>query len=135
MRSIHALSLAPATSDWLANTRQPNILHVFDHACNLINEQREVLSIVTPEIGDGPFNVVVEDEQLFPEHFEVESSASIFDNQLVIGDLTINTANAKRWSPRPDWEMLHARANGLSTLEVRSCRSSRNARVNFPRQR
>src|SRR5574341_2249348 len=32
---------------WLANSRHPRILHSFDHAGNLINECREVLSIVT----------------------------------------------------------------------------------------
>jgi len=59
MQSINALSLAPDVRNWLANSRQPCILHVFDHACNLISERREVLSIVTPQIRNGPFNLIV----------------------------------------------------------------------------
>jgi hypothetical protein len=56
-QSINTLSLAPNACTGLANTRYPRILHVFDRACNLINERREVLSIVTPQIGNGPFNL------------------------------------------------------------------------------
>jgi hypothetical protein len=49
------LSLAPAVNTWLKDSRHPRILHIFDSACNLINESREVLSIVTPQIGRGNF--------------------------------------------------------------------------------
>lgn len=57
--SVTALSLAPTVNDWRADSRQPRILHVFDHASNLINERGEVLSVVTPQIGNGPFNLVI----------------------------------------------------------------------------
>ena len=113
LQPINALSLAPEARDWLENSRHPRILHVFDHACNLINECREVLSIVTQQIGDGPFNVVIEADVLFSDHLDTQSPISIYANQLNIGDLTINTANAKLWSPRPDWEALHARRDDI----------------------
>jgi hypothetical protein len=50
MPSIDALSLAPYARDWLANSRQPHILQVFDRVCNLIKERMEALSIVTRKI-------------------------------------------------------------------------------------
>ena len=108
MLSINAVSIAPDAHDWLANPRHPRILHVFDHACNLINERREVLSIVAPQIGNGPFNLVVEEDVLFSDHLNLQSLISVSPNQLSLGDLSINTDNAKLWSPRPNWEMLHA---------------------------
>src|SRR5215216_6945929 len=98
MRSINAHSGTQNVRDWLANSRHPRILHVFDHACNLINERREVLSIVTPQIGNGPFNLVVEDNVLFSEHLKLQFLISVFPNQLNLGDLSINTKNAKLWS-------------------------------------
>jgi hypothetical protein len=113
MISINAVSLAPDARDWLANSHQPRILHVFDHACNVVNEHREVLSIVTAQIGNGPFNLVIEDDVLFPNHLNAQSQISISANQLILGDLTINTVNASLWSPRPDWEMLHANRNDI----------------------
>lgn len=108
MQSISALSLAPDVNDWLVNSRHPRILHIFERACNLINERREVLSIVAPQIGNGPFNLVIEDSVFFSEHLDLQSPISNSDVQLRLGDLTINTAGAKLWSPRPDWEGLHA---------------------------
>ena len=117
MQSIHALSLTLEVNNWLTNSRHPCILHVFDRVCNLINERREVLSIVTPQIGNGPFNLLVENDIFFSEHLNLQSPISISVNQLTLGDLTINTENAKHWSPRPNWERLHAiRENIINQL-------------------
>lgn len=109
MKPLNALSLAPAAREWLANSHHPRILHVFEQACNLIDERGDVLSIVTPQIGNGPFNLVLEEEVLFSDHLDVQSSISTHADRLHLGDLTIDTAIAKLWQPRPDWETLHAR--------------------------
>jgi hypothetical protein len=90
------------------NSRHPHILHIFDHACNLINEHREVVSIVTPEISNGPFNLVVEEDICFSQYLRLESEVSTSPAQLDLGDLTVHTANASLWNPYPDWEKLHA---------------------------
>jgi len=116
MQSLTALSLSPDVNDWLANSRHPCILHIFDHACNLINERREVLSIVIPQIGNGPFNLVIEDDICFSEYLNLQSPISISPNQLNLGDLTINIVNAELWSPRPNWEMLHSRRDEILNL-------------------
>jgi hypothetical protein len=83
-------------------------LHVFDRACNLIDERGEVLSIVTPQIGDGPFNLVIEENICFSEHLGLESEISASPTQLHLGDVSVPIANAKIWNPCPDWEKLHA---------------------------
>jgi hypothetical protein len=122
MQSMNALSLAPDVNDWLTNSRQPRILHVFGPACNLINERREVLSIVTQQIGNGPFNLVIEDGIIFSDHLNTQSPISIRAHQLNLGDLIINTVNAEPWSARPDWEVLHTKRddilNHLSSLRA-----------------
>jgi hypothetical protein len=109
MRSIvlTALSLAPDVNDWLAKSQHPRILHVFDHACNLVNERGEVLSIVTRQIGNGPFNLVVAGDVCFSDHIHLESPISTFQNHMTVGSVTILMDHAKSWSPRPDWEELH----------------------------
>lgn len=122
MQSINALTLAPDVNNWLADSDHPRILHVFDHTCNLINERREVLSIVTPQIGNGPFNLVVEGEILFSEHLNIQTLVLIHDHQLILGDLMLNTRNAKLWSPHPNWKILHAKRqeilNQLTQLQL-----------------
>src|SRR6266496_1629913 len=113
MQYVYSLSLTPAVYDWLANSRHPCILHVFDRACNLINERREVLSIVTPQIGNGPFNLVIENDICFSKQLGLQAPIFIHPNQLNLGDLTITTPGTKLWSPRPDWVTLHAKRNDI----------------------
>jgi len=113
MQPLNALSLTSAVNGWLMNSRQPRILHVFDHVCNLINERREVLSIVTSQVGNGPFNLVIADEVLFSKYLNIESSIHILKNQLTLDDLTIHTASAQQWNPRPAWERFHAAKGDL----------------------
>ena len=121
-QSVHALSLTPHVNNWLANSGHPRILHIFDHACNLINERSQILSIVKPQIGNGPFNLVLEEEICFLDYFNLESHISIFPNGLTVGNLSIHTAEAKLWNPRPNWEVLHTRkgdiGNQLSQLPI-----------------
>lgn len=113
MQILNAFSLTSHVHNWLVNSQEPRVLHIFDSACNLINERREVLSIVTPQIGNGPFNLVVEDEICFLEHLDLKSIVSAPSTQLVLGDLTIYTADAKLWNPQPDWERLHDNRNRI----------------------
>ncbi len=113
MQLINALSLTPAVNNWLANSRHPPILHVFDPACNLINERREVLSIVTPQIGNGPFNLVIEDDVLFSDFLNLQSPVSTTLNHLTLGNLITLTGNTTLWSPRPTWDMLHAKRDDI----------------------
>jgi hypothetical protein len=108
MHFINSSSLAPDVSDWLATSRHPRILQVFEHACNLINERGEVLSIVTTQIGNGPFNLVVEEDICFSEHLGLESVISASPTQLHLGDLSVDIVNASIWNSRPDWGKLHA---------------------------
>jgi hypothetical protein len=107
VQSINAISLTSNVKDWLENNNHPRILHVFDQVCNLINKRGEILSIVSPEIRNGPFNIVIEEDVRFSRHLGIESPISIFQNQLMLADLTINTKDAKFWNPCPNWEKLH----------------------------
>lgn len=114
MRKIESLFLTSNVDDWLMNTHQPRVLHVFGHAINLVNEHRDVLSVVTSQIGNGSFNLVVDDDILFSEHLDVESAISIFEGRLQIGDLTISVKKAKRWNPRPNWKNLYEKKDDIA---------------------
>src|SRR5215213_3923436 len=113
MQSINTLSFTPDVNNWLANTRHPRILHIFDRTCNLINERMEILSMVTPQIGNGPFNLVLEGDILLSEYLTIESSISILGDPLTLGDLFVKIADAKGWAPRPDWEVLRGQKAGV----------------------
>ena len=113
MQSLRALSLTANVNSWLENSHNPRVLHVFDNACNLINEHREVLSIVTLQIGNGPFNLVVEDNIFFTDSVHIESPVSNSSEQLQLGNLIVNMVGAKHWSPYPDWQMLHSKRDNI----------------------
>jgi hypothetical protein len=112
-QSIRALFRTHVVDNWLATPRDARILHIFDSAWNLINERGEILSIVTPQIGNGPFNIVVRDNVLFSEHLNLQAPISNSAKQLHIGDFTIHTTAAKLWNPCPDWQLLHANRDGI----------------------
>jgi len=124
MQRINSLSLTHNSIDWLANSGHPRILHIFDNVCNLIDERSEILSIVTPQIGNGPFNLVLEKDILFSGYLSPESQILIFPTELQLGDLTIRTEKANLWSPIPDWETLQANRveilNQILSLPVNS---------------
>jgi hypothetical protein len=113
MKFINSVSLTLDSKDWLAISRHPRVLHVFDHACNLIDERREVLSIVNQQIGNGPFNLVIEGDILFSDFLSLQSPVSFSATQLNIGEIDIYTVDAKLWHPRPAWGMLHARRDDI----------------------
>jgi hypothetical protein len=94
---IRAKLAAPAAWEWLATTRQARILHLFDHACNLVNEHGRVLSIVSEQIGAGPFHIVLKDW-----------IAVVYPDSLEIGEWQIDMNQALRWEPRVNWERLRA---------------------------
>ncbi len=110
---LKAISITDNVKDWLENSQQPKILHIFDEVCNLINEKKEILSIVNKEIGNGPFNLVIEEQVLFSKHIDVDSKISIEDNQLRIGDLAISFAYTQDWNPMPKWEVLKKNKNEI----------------------
>jgi len=107
--SINAISLAPAAEEWLRGSHRARILHVFDGACNLIDEMGAVLSVVASGIGNGPFNIVMSDRALaFSDHLDADSEVRATPRQLILADISIKLAEARLWDPRPDWEHLHA---------------------------
>lgn len=109
MQSVEALFQTRNTSAWLTNSQSPRILHVFDRACNLIDERGDVLSVVPPEIGNGPFNLVVGEEIRFRDLVHRESEISSSASRLILGTLTVDTTTTKLWSPLPAWNELHDR--------------------------
>lgn len=93
---------------WLRNTRSARVLNVTNAACNLVNERREVLSLVTPEIGPGPFTITL------ANGFRVEPGDEqrvtvLSPTALALGRTIIDVADAAVWQPSPEWSRLRDR--------------------------
>jgi len=84
------------------------VLAVFEHACDLVASDGDVAALVSPRIGAGPLNVVVD---AGPEAFrglEAGMSVCLERGCLHVGPLTVSLEDAVVWEPRPDWEQLRA---------------------------
>lgn len=100
-----ALSTTTAVSQWLHTAQSPRVLHRFDQVCNLVDAERRVISLVTPEIGQGPFSLVVDlANGRLPQLLTAKSQVSIARSTLQIGTLVVDTSKAELWQARPLWE-------------------------------
>ncbi len=106
MVQLAAQSLTPAVDGLLRRASQIRVHHVFEHVVNL-GAGNEIISLVTPEIGNGPFNVVVPACD-FRQHVSLASTVTIIPNALHIGDLVISLCSAVRWNPCPPWSQLRS---------------------------
>ena len=62
-KHLIARSISRPLREWLFGPgAQPPSLHVlavFEHACDLVTPDGRIVALVTPTVGDGPFNMVV----------------------------------------------------------------------------
>lgn len=107
--------IAPAALSWLQTTVEARMLSVFNHSCTLTREDGELLSIVTREIGPGPFTLVIEPGRehsatsLHPfSGVRIDRSVNLRNGVIVVDRLKINTGLAELWNPRPNWANLNA---------------------------
>ena len=108
MRLI-AASQAPAVGDWLASTNHARVDGSFERAFNLVNMRGQFLSVVAPEIGDGPFAMVLADApKSFQQIVAAGATASVLGKKLRVDALMVDFSKAALWQPRPAWERLVA---------------------------
>ena len=98
--------IAPRALEWLASAAEPRIHSLYRQSINLIDSEQGLLSVVLPEVGPGPFAIVVGRPDASFEGFNVldlESPISINSRRIEIGPIQLDAANAEEWQPRPDW--------------------------------
>jgi hypothetical protein len=85
------------------------VLSVHRVVCNLIDDDRDVITLLTPSVPEGPFSITVDTSF---DGLAVGDPARADDNQLAVGDLVVELGSASIWEPRPDWPRL--RGSGKS---------------------
>ena len=104
MTLLIGVAFAPAARRWLAETTRARVLNVFDRACNLVNSNGQVLSVVTSERGLTPFAVAVAVSQAAPFRAVTEASpVTVQAARLGLGPLEIDCSQARLWPSAPDW--------------------------------
>jgi hypothetical protein len=109
MVSLSAISVSRSIRQGLGAASLPvRVLGRYENACNLVATDGRVFALVSPNVGDGPLNIVVD---AYLPHLPLPpagATASINSARLCLGEIEVGLACAD-WDPRPDWESLRAR--------------------------
>ena len=100
---IYASAITPAAQHWLRTTTSARLLSVHERACNLLNQNNELLALIASSRGLNPFALVVDAPF---NAISMTDRVEMRDGELEIGDWRIEVARAALWNPAPDWEMI-----------------------------
>jgi len=89
------------------------VLAAFDHACDLVTPDGDVIAVVAPQIGDGPLNIVLDGKPGDFALLQPGTAARLREANLQIGDIQVILAGATVWEPGPDWNVLRARRTSI----------------------
>lgn len=103
---MHAQQITPRVRRWLRNSRSARVLYLFKASCTLVNERREAISLVSPEIGPGPFSAVLAGD--FTTGLDIHQPIGLNRRQqtVTVGPLLVDCRESALWQPRPDWSRL-----------------------------
>jgi hypothetical protein len=119
---VKALSIGWPVFDVLkSDALAARVLANYHCACNLVTSKGEIIALVSPMIGNGPLNIVIEENTAF-EHVEPGLPAAFSDGQLVLGDsLVVSLDGARLWRAEVNWECLIARRRRLEDSLATLC--------------
>jgi len=123
----------PVQERLLGQAFTARVLAVFYQVCDLVTPAGDVVALVTPHIGDGPLNVVVDAgpgcfATVEPDMVaRLEAGAQHAAPLLCIGGLEVALEDAAVWEPRPDWNALRARRAGVGRDAIPSYGIGRDA--------
>jgi len=114
MLTAQARLAAPAARRALEQASTWTVLQVHAEACNLGDGSDQVVALVTPAVGAGPFSIVVELPQGssgFTAYLATGDRGEQHAGSLEVGSLSVRLGGAPAWQPRPAWEGLRALGN------------------------
>jgi hypothetical protein len=110
---MKAATETPATRDWLSRASAPGVMHVFERAVNLVDDDAGVLSLVSHPLGAGPFTIVLgpdwpgdELHPRFDRWLDAGSQVDVQPGRLNAGRLSVMFGAGEIWDPTLPWEML-----------------------------
>ena len=120
--TLKVSTISPFAHEWFSHTDKAQVLQVFKQSCNFVNVHKELLSLVLPEVGPGPFSaVVLHDDALkgrggFSDWVKVNHEVRIEAGRMLLGNVVVEVKNAEVWDPKPDWENIHNHGNWIMAM-------------------
>ena len=97
-RILLSRSFSAALSPTPEAPRPMRVLSVHQRALNLMDDAGDILAVVTPEVGDGPFHIVLARPISF-EFTRPGEPGRWQDEVLTLGDVRIDWRHARPWQP------------------------------------
>ncbi len=91
------------------------VLSVHRRVLNLLDDAERIIAVVTPEVGDGPFHIVLQQPTSFG-FARPDMAGQWLGQNLMLGDQRIDCLQARRWNPALAPAPLSPRA--LSALDA-----------------
>lgn len=91
------------------------VLASFDQACDLVTPGGDVIAVVTPRVGDGPLNIVVEARPGVLGTVDRDAPVELDEGTLRAGQVEIALNDAPVWEPCPDWSALRPKLEAIKT--------------------
>jgi hypothetical protein len=117
---MQAVSEAPSARAWREAAVSPRVMHVFERAANLVDDEAGVLSLVAHPMGAGPFTIVIQPVRpvalarpRLTDWLDMESSVRIETGQLIAGRLHVLTKDANLWDPGLPWQELQGQRDRI----------------------
>ena len=136
--TLQARSISRSVWETLNSTSFPGqIIAVYDRACTLTFPDGNVVSLVLPEIGNGPLNIVMTPGGFPPgagtpwalAALQPGQEVRLEDRWLEVGEFAVSLDGAVTWEPRPNWDRLRTRrqtvTGRLAHLEAFALRLAR----------
>ena len=96
-----AISIAlPLWQALLARPFSGAVTGIFARACNLSDDRGRVITLATPEVGNGPFSIVVDAAAGWLIELETGQRATVDAERIVLGRREIPLAGACTWEAR-----------------------------------
>ncbi len=98
----------PRAVRWIQKGKPAFVLNLFAGACNLANDEGDVISLVTSSIGAGPFTLIIDGD--CAPYMDAQSAVVIEPGagSLTVGDFRTSIQQTPIWDPRPAWHLLQS---------------------------
>ena len=111
---VRVRSVSRPVFEWLGGaTKTGKILALFRRVCAIQAADQRLISLVAPEVGDGPLSIVLEQAPTDWAGLQPGAQVRVGRDLLQCENLEISLEGARIWDPRPDWEDLRANASTL----------------------
>ncbi|NPA91829.1 MAG: DUF2877 domain-containing protein [Chloroflexi bacterium] len=100
---MHVQSVSALVMPHVRDGARWHVLSVHRHACNFVTESGQLVALVSPRLGRGPFHLLLSEDVDFHHVCAHAPVLHVRSGRLVLGHHTIPTSPQEVWDPQVRW--------------------------------